>query len=239
MEDEVVMRTIRRLLGMLVLVVAVVLGYQNRATLVPQATAKVNQLRTELVTALDGNWVNRLMGQERDVATPSSSTTTTPMEPIVEGMRLSPTYYYHYSATLPAAGRRVFADAVSRYNATGIIHLVQGTAPAGKNSITFSVYHKRMAQNSAEIELGHGGPSITQRVSLAGTHDQNNANASLNADYGGAFSDAVATHELGHALGLDHSQSLLSVMYPISQGRSQLSAGDIAGLKAIYGSTKK
>ncbi|EKQ10421.1 putative Zn-dependent protease [Lacticaseibacillus casei A2-362] len=43
-------------------------------------------------------------------------------------------------------------------------------------------------------------------------------------------------HELGHALGLDHSQSKASVMYPITQGVSQLSAGDIAGLKAIYGS---
>jgi predicted Zn-dependent protease len=45
-------------------------------------------------------------------------------------------------------------------------------------------------------------------------------------------------HELGHALGLDHSTSKTSVMYPVDQGVSQLSAEDLAGLKKIY-ETKK
>ncbi|MDN6899852.1 matrixin family metalloprotease [Oenococcus sicerae] len=41
-------------------------------------------------------------------------------------------------------------------------------------------------------------------------------------------------HELGHALGLAHSSSRDSVMYPIDQGKSELSSDDLAGLRAIY-----
>lgn len=51
----------------------------------------------------------------------------------------------------------------------------------------------------------------------------------------------VLTHEIGHALGLDHSNDLTSIMYPIyhdlydSFGTGYLSADDIAGIRAIYG----
>nr|WP_263849375.1 M10 family metallopeptidase domain-containing protein [Secundilactobacillus similis] len=44
----------------------------------------------------------------------------------------------------------------------------------------------------------------------------------------------MATHELGHALGLDHSTSKLSVMYPVDQSRTTLSTADLNALKAIY-----
>ncbi|WP_225352031.1 matrixin family metalloprotease [Secundilactobacillus similis] len=49
-----------------------------------------------------------------------------------------------------------------------------------------------------------------------------------------AIKQSVATHELGHALGLDHSTSKLSVMYPVDQSRTTLSTADLNALKAIY-----
>ena len=228
------MRIIRRLLVLLVVLLAVGVGYSHRATYMPQVTAVVGQYKTQLSSLFSGKLVSQLMTNEDAVAKPSSKADATPMESIVQGVSLSKTYYYHYDSQLSTAGRQVFADAVATYNRTGLVHLIEGTAPAGKNQITFSVYYKKMPQNQAEIELGEGGPQIIQRVSVAGTTSINHATASLNGDYSESFSDAVATHELGHALGLGHSQLLNSVMYPISQGRSKLSSGDVAGLQAIY-----
>lgn len=46
----------------------------------------------------------------------------------------------------------------------------------------------------------------------------------------------VALHELGHSLGLDHSDVLGSVMEPVYAGaRRMLHADDIAGIQTIYG----
>jgi hypothetical protein len=47
---------------------------------------------------------------------------------------------------------------------------------------------------------------------------------------------SVMLHETGHSLGLDHSESTLEAMRPVYGGvLGGLSAGDIAGIRAIYG----
>jgi hypothetical protein len=53
-----------------------------------------------------------------------------------------------------------------------------------------------------------------------------------------AYLEDVATHELGHALGLNHSTSTTATMYPsysyCSQALRTLASDDIAGAKALY-----
>ena len=46
---------------------------------------------------------------------------------------------------------------------------------------------------------------------------------------------SVAVHEIGHAIGLDHSTDLSTVMYPTNQNQLALGAGDIQGITAVYG----
>ena len=46
-------------------------------------------------------------------------------------------------------------------------------------------------------------------------------------------SRALLLHELGHALGLGHSEDKKSVLYPIVGTTLKLSAGDIAGIRAF------
>lgn len=57
---------------------------------------------------------------------------------------------------------------------------------------------------------------------------------------GGAYIEDIAAHELGHALGLNHSSVAGATMYPsysyCSQALRTLDADDIAGAKSLYSS---
>jgi len=252
-------KNVWRLFKTLIWMGLLVFGISHYDTLAPQAISMFNTGKTNLVAALSGNLSSRLVGADEtnqtaessetgshqktttdteEASTTSSSTakseSATPIESIVQNTKLSRTYYYSFDSDLPQAGREVFQEAVATYNKTGIVHLVAGKAGSHQNSVTFSMYHKKESADATTLELGHGGPMITKSVSFRGTQYWNNAKASLNGSYSTAFSKAVAVHELGHALGLDHSQSTLSVMYPVSQGRTELATADIAALKTIY-----
>lgn len=168
--------------------------------------------------------------QSRHQATTSSGT---PVLSIVEGQQLANTYYYHFDASVTPAVKQVFQKAVNTYNATGIVKLIAGSGSDDQNQIAFTTYNKTDGSNANTLELGEGGPQIIKQSYPS--HTMNHATASLNLAYPEAISLSAAIHETGHALGLDHSQDKDSVMYPVDQGKTTLSSGDIAGLKAIYG----
>lgn len=165
------------------------------------------------------------------------SSSDTPIESIVQNRKLSRTYYYHFEDNVPTSAKAVFENAVNVYNQTGIVKLVPGNGTERQNSITFFVYSKQMPSNgnTTMIESGHGGPQIIQQTGWS-AYTANHARAGLNVYYpSAALRKSVAIHELGHALGLDHSRYRNSVMYPVDQGNTSLSAGDIGALKTIYG----
>jgi len=57
----------------------------------------------------------------------------------------------------------------------------------------------------------------------------------------GAYLEDIATHELGHALGLNHSTSADATMYPsynyCSQELRTLASDDISGIRSLYGTS--
>ncbi|MCV3295896.1 MAG: matrixin family metalloprotease [Oenococcus sp.] len=184
---------------------------------------------------IDSGSTGQASGQNSANTEVPTDPNATPVESIVAGVPLSNVYYYRFQPGLPQAAQQLFQRAVNIYNATGIVRLIPGNATGTQNSVVFADYWKDDGPVSqlGTIELGRGGPQIIQRYGIANTA-YNHGMASLNMSYQQSLSLSVAVHELGHALGLGHSSSRDSVMYPIDQGKSQLSPGDLAGLRAIY-----
>lgn len=250
-----------RLVGLVVVIVGGALFLQNHPLLEKQLSAQVSpaniqrsfqKVHEQVNTFFTAVTLNANAGAQNSTASqetsssgrPSShvaaskdnstATDATPVESIVSNVHLQPTYYYEYAASDSPAVRLAFDTAVQTYNATGIVTLKPGHAGSGQNQLTFSTYHEvSKAASDGAVEVGHGGPEIYQ-TNFSGANATNHGSAKLNTAYLSSYNDAVAIHEVGHALGLDHSSDPNSVMYPVTQGRVQLTSGDIAGLKAIY-----
>lgn len=177
-----------------------------------------------------------LTSQKTKTASESQTTSAnqTPILSIMDGFSVDNTYYYHFTKKTPEAVKQVFETAISAYNNTGLVNLVAGEGTSKQNKITFSIYYKDEGANATSVELGNGGPKLIYNTADVNKHAINHATASINMNYTESVTTSVAMHEVGHALGLDHSDDMSSVMYPTNQNVTQLSDGDIAGLKNIY-----
>lgn len=157
----------------------------------------------------------------------------TPITSMIHYAHLNNHYYYQYADNVPERVRVAFEKAVSIYNRTQIVHLEWGVAPANANQIILGTYNRNKRTGSDTIEFGHGGVGVslntTQGINLV-----NRAQANINLAYIGELTPAVAVHELGHALGLAHSDKVDSVMYPMENGKTDLSKADLAALERIY-----
>ncbi|MBQ0835851.1 matrixin family metalloprotease [Lactiplantibacillus pentosus] len=156
---------------------------------------------------------------------------TTPVNSLVARQQLSSKYVYHFEQATPKPVKRVFHTAIQTYNQTGLVQLRPGKPRLTRNSLTLGTYQRQQSHANGSIELGQGGPTVTYAVVKTLNHGQ----ARLNTAYPEAIATSVAIHEVGHALGLDHSRQLDSVMYPFDQGQTTLSHADISALKTIYG----
>lgn len=147
---------------------------------------------------------------------------------------LDPTYY-DYAAQLSAAYQAVVEDAFIQWSSYADIQFVY-TAEVASADITLgwdridgfdgtlgeTVYQFSPSDELAWAEIRF---DVAEDWTLSG-----DATSSWETDF-----YAVALHEIGHAIGLDHTTDLDSIMYEFYGSAFDLTTTDIAGIQALYG----
>ncbi|WP_204120841.1 MULTISPECIES: matrixin family metalloprotease [Levilactobacillus] len=166
---------------------------------------------------------------------PSSKHAQTPLSLVAATYPLAPTYYYHFDRHVTANIRPIFEEAVGVFNRTGLVRLVPGMPGKRQNGLTFFTYQRDTSKQAGDfVELGEGGPTVKHRSGWQ-AFTVNRAKAGLNLAHPELrIRVSVAIHEIGHALGLAHSESRQSIMYPLDQQHETLSAADLRALSLLY-----
>ena len=100
---------------------------------------------------------------------------------------------------------------------------------AGEYIWSSEIAHAAIGRSFSENE----GEAFSQ-ISWSEVHFSEAVYWSTGASFGYDFL-TVATHEIGHALGLGHSEVAGALMYADYQGINTLQADDIAGIQYLYG----
>jgi hypothetical protein len=119
-----------------------------------------------------------------------------------------------------------------------LICFVCADADFTKDTTTLAVTITTTADHAGEND-GHGGKSR-----FAGQILKSDIIFNPNVRYStgsgsGTDLQVVATHEIGHFFGLDHSAVVRAVMFPFASDLSTLSYDDVAGISMIYPSTSQ
>lgn len=128
----------------------------------------------------------------------------------------------------------------------------EGSSPKDMNLICFVCSDTDFTKDSQTLAVsitttatGPGQTSGARTASFAGQILKAdilfNPNSNYTTDAGGACNlstcqdlQTVATHEIGHFLGLDHSAVVRAVMFPAASSIQTLSYDDVAGLSLLY-----
>jgi len=137
---------------------------------------------------------------------------------------------------LPAGYQSVIESAFDRWASVANLSFTQVDDQAGDIVLAgeyiwgSEIAHAVTARSFTERE----GETFSQ-ISWSEIHFTETVYWSVNGSLGYDFL-TVATHEIGHALGLRHSEVVGALMYADYQGRNTLQADDIAGIQYLYGS---
>jgi predicted Zn-dependent protease len=132
---------------------------------------------------------------------------------------------------------REIIDALRRWSAVADVTFVEVADSASVDIRfglgTFDGPYGILAETSYYYSDGDFLPDVTVSFDQAETYTSSSSGLTLS---GGISFEAVATHEIGHALGLDHYTGGPAIMNPYASADiTNLTQSDIDGIQALYG----
>ena len=118
--------------------------------------------------------------------------------------------------------------------AINLVCFVCSDVDFAKDNTTLAVTITTTADSAGQND-GHGGASTFAGQILKADIIFNPA-VQFTTDSGGVGEDlqTIATHEIGHFFGLDHSGVVRAVMFPFASDITTLSYDDVAGISTVY-----